>query len=208
LKQGGLTAHGRSDLAENRTPDSKELTHVSQSFVPFCRGEARPADDSRIVERVLRGDTDAFNLLVRQWEKPIYNFIVRMIGDREEAMDLCQDAFMKAYRELATLKDRARFSAWLYRIAHNTCYSKLRRDQGKTFVELAPETRAAGSGIESRLAVEAALLQLPEDQREVVILKVYQSLKFEEIAAVQSAPVSTVKSRLYMGFEKLRLILG
>lgn len=169
----------------------------------------KPVDDRKIVERVLKGDTEAFNLLVRQWEKPIYNFILRMIGDRDEAMDLCQESFMKAYRELGTLKDRDRFSNWLYRIAHNTCYSKLRQDQGKTFVELDPETRGTrSSSIESRLAVEKALQQLPEDQREVVVLKVFQSLKFDEIAAIQDAPVSTVKSRLYMGFEKLRSILG
>jgi len=168
----------------------------------------RPVDDRKIIERILDGDTEAFNLLVRQWEKPIYNFIVRLVGDREEAMDLCQESFMKAYRELGTLKDRDRFSSWLYRIAHNTCFSRLRKDQGKTFVELEPETRASRSSIESRLAVEKALQQLPEDQREVVVLKVFQGLKFDEIAAIQGAPVSTVKSRLYMGFEKLRSILG
>lgn len=170
-------------------------------------GRLTPVDDRKIIERVLNGDTEAFNLLVQQWEKPIYNFILRMIGDRDDAMDLCQDSFMKAYRELESLKDRDRFSAWLYRIAHNTCFSKLRKDQGKTFVELAPETRASKPPIESRLAVEKALQHLPEDQREVVVLKVFHSLKFEEIAAIQGAPVSTVKSRLYMGFEKLRSIL-
>jgi RNA polymerase sigma-70 factor (ECF subfamily) len=131
-----------------------------------------------------------------------------MIGDRDEAMDLCQDSFMKAYRELDTLKDLDRFSSWLYRIAHNSCFSRLRKDIGKTFVELEPETRAARTPIETKLAVEKALQQLPEDQREVVVLKVYQNLKFEEIAAIQGAPVSTVKSRLYMGFEKLRSVLG
>src|SRR5213592_4601875 len=130
-------------------------------------------EDSKVIERVLDGDSEAFNLLIRQWERPIYNFIVRMIGDRNEAMDLSQDCFMKAYRELHTLKDHHRFSSWLYRIA-----------------------------------VEKALGQLPPDQREAVVLKVFQSLKFEEIAAIQDAPISTVKSRLYMGFEKLRAILG
>jgi len=171
-------------------------------------GGLKPVGDREIIERGLKGDTEAFNLLVRQWEKPIYNFIVRMIGNRDEAMDLCQDAFMKAYRELGTLKDLDRFSAWLYRIAHNTCFSRLRKDQGKTFVELEPEIRASRMPIESRLAVEKALQELPEEQREVVVLKVFQDLKFEEIAAIQDAPVSTVKSRLYMGFEKLRSILG
>ena len=168
----------------------------------------RPVDDRKIVDRVLNGDSEAFNLLVRQWEKPIYNFIDRLIGDREEAMDLCQESFMKAYRELPTLKDRDRFSAWLYRIAHNTCYSRLRKDIGKTFVELQPETKSSKSSIESQLAVEKALKQLPEEQREAVVLKVFHDLKFEEIAQIPGRPVSTVKSRLYMAFEKLRSILG
>ena len=171
-------------------------------------GSLRPIDDRKIVDRVLKGDTEAFNLLVHQWEKPIYNFIVRLIGDREEAMDLCQESFMKAYRELHTLKDRNRFSAWLYRIAHNTCYSRLRKDIGKTFVELEPGTSSTRSPVESQLAVEAALQHLPEEQREAVVLKVFHELKFDEIAEIQGAPVSTVKSRLYMGFEKLRSILG
>jgi len=165
-------------------------------------------DDKKVIERVLKGDTEAFNILVRQWEKPIYNFILRMIGDRDEAMDLCQDCFMKAYRELRTLKDHDRFASWLYRIAHNTCLSRIRKDYGKTWVELDPDTRPSRMPIENQLAVQKALQHLPEDQREVVVLKVFHSLKFEEIAVIQGAPVSTVKSRLYMGFEKLRLILG
>src|SRR5207244_6030398 len=142
-------------------------------FVPF--------DDVKMFARVISVYSGFFNWLVRQWENPIYNFILRMIGDREEAMDLCQDSFMKAYRELNTLKDRDRFSAWLYRIAHNTCFSKLRKDHGKTFVELEPETRASKPSVENRLAVEKALKHLPDDQREVVVLKDFHSLKFEEI---------------------------
>jgi RNA polymerase sigma-70 factor, ECF subfamily len=164
--------------------------------------------ERNLIERVLKGDSEGFNLLVRQWEKPIYNFILRMIGNRDEAMDLCQDVFLKAFRELGTLKDRDRFTAWLYRIAHNTCYSRLRKDIGKTFVELDPEAGVRSPSLEDRIAVQNALQQLPEEQREVVILKVYQELKFEEIAAIQDAPVSTVKSRLYMSFEKLRDILA
>jgi RNA polymerase sigma-70 factor (ECF subfamily) len=164
-------------------------------------------DERQVIERVLKGDTEAFNLLIRRWEKPIYNFIVRMINNRDEAMDICQDCFMKAYRELRTLKDRDRFSSWLYRIAHNSCLSLIRKNHGKTWVELDPDTESVRVPAENRLAVEKALRQLPEDQREVVILKVFQSLKFEEIAAIQDAPVSTVKSRLYMAFEKLRMIL-
>jgi RNA polymerase sigma-70 factor (ECF subfamily) len=180
---------------------------MQSSFWPDEESLSVMTDDRRVIERVLKGDTEAFNLLVRQWERPIYNFIRRMIGDPDEAMDLCQDCFLKAFRELSTLKDRDRFSSWLYRIAHNTCFSRMRKNYGKTWVELDPDAGSTHMPVENRLAVEKALQQLPEDQREVVILKVFQSLKFEEIAAIQNAPVSTVKSRLYMGFEKLRAIL-
>ena len=166
------------------------------------------AADRRIIEQVLDGDTNTFNLLVWRWEKPIYNYIYRMVGNSEDAMDLCQESFLKAFRELGTLKDRNRFSSWLYRIAHNVCYSRFRKDQGKIFVELDPEVGASRMPIENRLAVEKALGELPENQREVVVLKVYQGLKFDEIAAIQDAPVSTVKSRLYMSFDKLRSVLG
>jgi len=164
-------------------------------------------DDRKVIERVLKGETEAFNILIRRWEKRIYNFIVRMLGDRDEAMDICQDCFMKAYRELRTLKDPDRFSSWLYQIAHNACLSRMRKDYGKKWVELDPDTQSSHVPAENRLAVEKALRQLPEDQREVVILKVFQGLKFGEISAIQDAPVSTVKSRLYMAFEKLRSIL-
>lgn len=166
------------------------------------------ASESGIIQRVLEGDTNSFNLLVWQWEKPIYNYIFRMVGNTDEAMDLCQESFMKAFTELASLKDRSRFSAWLYRIAHNVCYSKFRKESGKTLVPIEIEPGIKPVSIENRLAVEKALGQLPDDQREVVILKVFQGLKFEEIAAVQGAPVSTVKSRLYMSFEKLKVVLG
>jgi len=166
------------------------------------------ADDSRIIDRVLGGDTNAFNLLVWQWEKPIYNYIYRMVGNADDSLDLCQESFLKAFRELGSLKDKDRFSSWLYRIAHNVCYSQFRKAQGKTFVELDPNVGASRMPIENRLAVEKALSELPDEQREVVVLKVYQGLKFDEIAAVQDAPVSTVKSRLYMSFDKLKSVLS
>src|SRR5437667_12854088 len=111
-------------------------------------------EDSKVIERVLDGDSEAFNLLIRQWERPIYNFIVRMIGDRDEAMDLSQDCFMKAYREVRTLKDRDRFLSWLYRIAHNACFSQIRKNYGKTWVELDPETSSADMPVEALLADE------------------------------------------------------
>ena len=167
------------------------------------------AGDRQIIERVLGGDTNAFNLLVWQWEKRIFNYIYRMVGDTEDAMDLCQESFLKAFKELDSLKDRDRFSAWLYRIAHNVCYSRFRKESGKTFIPLERDDIGGKPiQIENRLAVEKALLELPQEQREVVVLKVFQGMRFDEIADLQGAPVSTVKSRLYMSFAKLKSVLS
>ena len=119
-------------------------------------------DDSGIIDRVLDGDTNAFNLLVWQWEKPIYNYIYRMVGNRDDSMDLCQESFLKAFRELGNLKDRDRFSSWLYRIAHNVCYSRFRKEQGKTFVELDPDVGASRMPIENRLATSGTARLYPD----------------------------------------------
>ena len=138
---------------------------------------------------------------------PITGIALSHYPELVQSLAMTKRAAAMANRELGTLKDRDHFSAWLYRIAHNTCFSKLRKDRGKYYVPIEPETKTTKTSPEKRIDVERALQTLPEDQREVVILKVFNDLKFEEIAAVQGAPVSTVKSRLYMSFENLRSIL-
>src|SRR3989442_15859890 len=111
-------------------------------------------EDSKVIERVLDGDSEAFNLLIRQWERPIYNFIVRMIGDRNEAMDLSEDCFRKAYREWHTLKDHHRFLSWLYRTANNPCLSQIRKTHCKTWMEFDPQLGASQNLRENRLPIE------------------------------------------------------
>jgi len=121
----------------------------------------REAEDRELAGRARKGDMDAFNALVSRWEARIYNYLLRLTGHAEDALDLCQDTFIKAYQNLARLEDPARFGPWLYRIAHNEAMSHLRRPQRES--ELDEATAAALRGpslapVEASLAVEAALL--------------------------------------------------
>jgi RNA polymerase sigma-70 factor (ECF subfamily) len=119
--------------------------------------------------------------------------------------------FLKAYQSLPKLDDAARFAGWLFRIAHNEAFSLLRRRRPET--ELVGDPRPAATSarllpIELSLAVESALGRLSDDQREAVLLKVYQGFKFEEMAEILECPVSTVKSRLYTALDLLKITLA
>ncbi len=176
----------------------------------------REVEDRDLVLAARKGDVDAYNRLVSRWEKRVYNYLLRIVRDREDALDLCQETFLKAYRYLGKLDDAGRFAQWLFRIAHNEAFSQFRRERPE--IDEPAEEPSSGHAIpvagspvfplELGLAVERALDGLSPDQREAVILKIYQGFKFEEIAQVQSCPVSTVKSRLYAALDQLKIVLA
>lgn len=177
----------------------------------------RPTDEE-LVEAFQRGDASAFDTLVSRWDTKIKGAIYRVTGPGEDVRDLCQEAFLKAYRGLRSFKKEARFSSWLYQIAINVCRDRHRRRRGHNLVSLEqldetgeqPVLAVAPSALDlveardlSRL-VAAAVAALPEEQREVIVLKEYQDLTFLEIAEVLDVPISTVKTRLYRGLMQLR----
>jgi len=166
----------------------------------------REVEDRDLVEKARRGDVEAYNLLVSRWEKRVYNYLLRLVGDREDAQDLSQEVFLKAYRNLGKLRDPSRFAPWLFRTAHNEAFSLLRRRRPETEVadRLPPAPGPAMLPIETSLAVTSALRRLSEDQREAVVLKIYQGFKFEEMAEILACPVSTIKSRLYTALDLLK----
>lgn len=173
----------------------------------------REVEDRDLIAKVQRGSVDAYNILVSRWEKKIYNYLLRLVKNREDALDLAQDVFLKAFQNLRKLDDPARFAGWLFRIAHNEAYSLLRRnrpDREELGPEEAPPVKGLGHmlPIETSLAVENALARLSAEQREAVLLKIYQGFKFEEIAEVLDCPVSTVKSRVYTALELLKETLA
>ncbi len=170
----------------------------------------REVEDRDLIAKARRGDVEAYNLLVSRWEKRVFNYLLRLVANREDALDVSQDVFLKAYQNLPKLDDPAKFSGWLFRIAHNEAFSLLRRR--KPEIDLAGEPRAEIERgllpIELSLAVESALGRLNEDQRETVLLKIYQGFKFEEMAEILGCPVSTVKSRLYTALDLLKTTLA
>ncbi len=177
----------------------------------------RAVEDSDLIRRAARGSVEAYNLLVSRWEKRVYNYLLRLTRHREDALDLTQDVFLKAYQNLRKLDDPERFAPWLYRIAHNEAYSLFRKRRPESdSEEVAPEATETGVSIagtsvfpiELSLAVAAALDRLSHDQREAVVLKHYQGFKFEEMAEILGCPVSTVKSRLYTALELLKAELA
>ena len=176
--------------------------------------------DEELVEACQSGEASAFDILVARWEDRIRGAAFRFLGSEEEARDVAQEAFLKAYRALSTFKREARFSSWLYQIATNLCRDRLRRRRTRATVSLealeetGPVMVETRPGAHERLlerdlarAVRRAIDTLPEEQREVVILKEYQELTFLEIAQALDVPVSTVKTRLYRGLGQLRLRL-
>jgi RNA polymerase sigma-70 factor (ECF subfamily) len=177
----------------------------------------RAVEDADLIQQAARGAVEAYNLLVSRWEKRVYNYLLRITANREDALDLTQDVFLKAYQNLRKLDDPGRFAPWLYRIAHNEAYSMFRKRRPEADVdEIEPE--ATGGGItvggssvfpiELSLAVSSALGRLSPDQREAVVLKIYQGFKFDEMSEILSCPVSTIKSRLYTALELLKTELA
>lgn len=175
--------------------------------------------DEELVALSRSGDVDSFNQLIVRWERPIYALAYRVLGHEEDARDVCQDTFLRAYRALPGFKGQAKFSSWLYRIALNLCRDWIRR-QRRTPVSQMPEDLDPSEvgidtgrveSIEDLVArremsgiVEEAMRSLSEEQRTAIILKEFHGMTFQEIADMQGCPLSTVKTRLYQGLSQLR----
>ena len=177
------------------------------------------ATDEELVARSIGGDADSFNQLIVRWERPIYALAYRTIGREEDARDVCQETFLRAFRALPGFRGQAKFSSWLYRIALNLCRDWIRRERRTGFVQppedvdlidfiAAAEPSESIEDLVSRKdqmrAVERAMALLPEDQRTAIVLKEYHGLTFQEIADLLGCPLSTVKTRLYQGLSVLR----
>ena len=175
--------------------------------------------DDELVARSMGGDAESFNQLILRWERPIYALAYRVIGREEDARDVCQETFLRAFRALPGFKGQAKFSSWLYRIALNLCRDWIRRQRRAPVMQM-PEGVEPGDliaetgpveSIEDLVGrrqlssvVEEAMALLPDEQRTAIILKEYHGMTFQEIADMQGCPLSTVKTRLYQGLTVLR----
>lgn len=179
--------------------------------------------DEELVARSKTGDTESFNQLVKRWERPIFALAYRTLGREEDARDVTQETFLRAFRALAGFKGDSKFSSWLYRIALNLCRDWMRKERRAPLVavpdgvdvedlaaERGPTETVEDLAARSEMAREVAkaMQHLPEEQRHAIILKEYHGLTFQEIADLMKCPLSTVKTRVYQGLSTLRKQLG
>ena len=177
-------------------------------------------DDLSLIKQTLRGDEKAFEELYERYKDKVFRLSLRIVWDREDAMDATQETFVKAYKALGKFRGKASFSTWLYRITYNTAIDVLRKRSRRP--ELAVEgdeerdARFAGGfqkpdrrieKVQARVVLESALARLPEPQRMVVMLHDIEGLKYREIAKVMDCSIGTVMSRLHYARKKLKAIL-
>ncbi len=175
----------------------------------------RAADDVALIEQYLAGDVAAFDSLMRAHEDRVFSICLRMLRDREAALDAVQETFITVFRKADRFAGRSAFSTWLYRVAVNTCYDVGRRTRRKNTDALPdgfdPADPAAADGYESadiRPEIEAALAALPAEFRAAVILADLEGLALETVAEAIGVPIGTVKSRVFRGRRLLAESLG
>jgi RNA polymerase sigma-70 factor (ECF subfamily) len=174
--------------------------------------------DAELVQRTLRGETAAYNVLVLRYQRPVYSLIYRMIGNAEDAGDLVQETFLRAYGALATFRQDASFLTWLYKIASNLSIDQMRARKSKGALSLDVELEEGREPAADRHAspeetvvrgavsdiVQKAVMNLPERYRTVVVMRHLHGMSIEEIAETTSLPSGTVKTHLFRAREMLR----
>jgi RNA polymerase sigma-70 factor (ECF subfamily) len=183
------------------------------------------ADDRSVVAAVLNGQQHRFGELVERYQSQIVNYVCRMLGNYEDAVDLSQDVFLKAYSALESYRPQYPFPAWLFRIARNAAIDEIRKRRLATVSLDAPmefEDGEAGRDVESPgldpqdayLGLEfadrisTAIDELPEKYREPIVLRHAADLSYEEIAEALELPIGTVKTRIFRARDALRQSLG
>ncbi len=172
------------------------------------------ASDFDLLDRFEDGDQGALEEIVSRYQKSIFFFILRMVWNETDAADLSQKTFIKAFRNIGRFDRRSSFNTWLYRIAINVCKNHFRDDPRRREVDIEGMVFADQEipldhiiSEEERIRLSSALNDLPEKQRHTVMLKVYQGLKYREIAEITGCSEGTAKANFHFGVKRLREIL-
>lgn len=177
-------------------------------------------EEYAVIRRVCAGDTDAFEALVTAYQKQVYNLALRTVGNEEDAADMTQEAFLRAYRSLGSFRGDSKFSVWLYRLTTNICIDFLRsrgrrptvsltaadEDEEPQELDVADDRFDPVQSLERaelRRAVQRGLASLPEDYRRILMLRELSGLSYAEIGQVLRLEEGTVKSRLFLARKKL-----
>ena len=166
-------------------------------------------DDNGLVRRTLEGDRDAFGVLVERYQAQVYTIAWRMLGVKEEAEDVAQAAFLKAYEKLGTFDPRYKFFSWIYRIAHNESVNAIeRRSRMQALDEGLESADGHAESPDLPELVQKCLSKLDVHHRSILVLKYVRDLPYEEIGAILGIPAKTVKSRLFSARAMLREIMS
>ncbi|HDH63160.1 MAG TPA: sigma-70 family RNA polymerase sigma factor [Firmicutes bacterium] len=169
-------------------------------------------DDKELVGRVKKGEVSAFAILVEKYEREIFEYSYFLIGDREEALDMTQETFLKAYTNIKTLRREEDFKFWLRRIARNLCFKRIKkmRREKEVMERQREETLSLDSYVikkEREERVKRALNKLPEKMKEIIILRDIEGLSYKEIKEILNIPMSLVKVRIFRARNLLKKIL-
>ncbi len=175
--------------------------------------------EKKIIEKVLGGDANAFEELVLRYEKTVYNLALRMVGDRDDAFDMTQEAFIKAYGSLSSFRGDSKFSVWIYRITTNVCLDFLRSKSRKQQVSLTVSDDDEDAQLDipdpkadpeqqlikkiSMQSVEEGLKTLPDKQRQILVMRELGGMSYAEIGKALSIEEGTVKSRIFRARKRL-----
>lgn len=179
--------------------------------------------NKELIRRTLRGEKQAFELLVRKYQQPIMNYIGRMVGDRETAADFTQDVFVRAYASLRSFEPNYKFTTWLFRIASNLVIDHWRKKKIPALSIGEPAEEGSGLALdvaenepsvarkfelaELSRRIENLLERLPASQRELFVWRHVNELSYKEMAEIKNLPLGTVKNRVYQAKETIRRLL-
>jgi RNA polymerase sigma-70 factor (ECF subfamily) len=169
--------------------------------------------DAELVERYLAGDTSAFDELMIRYERQIYRVCYRFVENRDDAMDLAQEVFIKAFEHLATFRRESSLKTWLYRIAMNHCINHVKK-HSQEFVDVTEYTGSVNASVHSQMEDEEQrehfrrlVKQLPPKQKAIVEMRINEQLSYDEIAKISGRSVSTIKASVFFALEKLRKLV-
>jgi RNA polymerase sigma-70 factor (ECF subfamily) len=169
--------------------------------------------DADLVERYLAGDMTAFDELMIRYERQIYRVCYRFVENRDDAMDLAQEVFIKAFEHLGSFRRESSLKTWLYRIAMNHCINHVKK-HSREFVEVTEETGSVRASVHSQLEereereyFRRLVTQLPPKQKAILEMRINEQLSYEEIARISGRSVSTIKASVFFAMEKLRKLV-
>ena len=185
--------------------------HMERTLEASMPMAARNQDpDVELIERYFAGDTSAFDEIMIRYERQIYRVCYRFVEHREDAMDLAQDVFVKAFEHLPTFRRESTLKTWLYRIAINHCLNHVKK-HSQEFVQVTESTSSTKSSAQAELEHQERrqrfrrlVKRLPPKQKAILELRVNEQLSYEEIAKISGRSVSTIKASVFFALEKLR----